>query len=1285
MATEISNGCPYKGLQPYTENDRDYFFGRESDRETIASNLFAAPLTILYGSSGVGKSSVLQAGAIPQLRLNRRVVVALFGRWQGDNFDHALKTEMLNAVCESTGKSAAEVLQEVSRVLDKEMASIDELSLDGLLTACAAAFGRRILVIFDQFEEYFLYHSATAGPEGFDAEFARAANQHDSGVHFMLAMREEELSKLDRFRPRIPNLLSNLLRLDHLDSKAATNAIREPLRVYNEKHPQKKIGIEDALVEEIITQVKPQRFTEQDGGQLQSSPPEHAVQSDSKIETPFLQMVLVRLWNEEQSQGSASLRLETFQKLGGAKQIARAHLDMVMEQLSDSEREVAAAVLRFLVTPKGSKIALDPQTLAGFANQEEEAVRSVLTLLSSGKEMRILRKVTVPGQAGRYELFHDVLGPAILEWRARYVQALQLVQERAQVAQAFSLERQRRMRQALGVLIVLLLAMGGMTVYAFQQSAKARRQEEIARKALGDVQRAREELELEKKKVEKERDRANVEATNAGENAKLAKRNEEEAVAATAAALAAKQTAESERSRANRQEKLARDAAEIRAFGLKGFDATRAGDMDEAIKQFSQARVLYQRAGDHSGEAYALVNIGESYAEKVGGLSSNTLRIYDAMGVGDESQLSEQDTMRLYYLLLSRAGGSEDPEQSQRNQNEAIEFLKKAVAVINQAQHPDIKSRASIYRRMGDIYFLAELQESMRDRANPKAEDFEKLPEFYNQAVKDYTLIGLHNDAALLLTRMGFLAEAAAENKTVAGAKNKNDDDSLRSIKFYEDAQAAFHRAGNKLNEALLLDKLGKYYADKENIQKAIDNYSQAIPIYQDLKNVMKEGESYSSIAKLYSKWPNKSHTKEALVNYELARSVFQRERNRIANQPAADLDDNEERRDDLLAKEHVVLGAVVDLYKDDVNRDEILEKYFASVIESYPADSPTNGTTRAETLERIGFLFENSLKDTRQAVKYYALAAPVWNKASERAKEAKTLVRIGELYEKLQDKQNAIASFDRAREIYQNQAKDPALRTEVIESLLRIAKAYTGLGQRRSAFELYGQVFQLYGEGATPITDDRVTQLMRLANQVLLEEEAAKWFQSVADYQRNAKNLPGEAEVLTVAGNYYEALGNTQKALDYYKRSFSANRSTRFPQQLTLLKTIGRLYFDQGDEKGAAQYFKEVLDAYRKENSSMEEADALFAIASAYRESGKKHEAIDYFTQALQAQCKLKIGFQMTSTLGVLIGLFRESGETQEANRLSQLAKDNATVNDCDYKVKKLPLARTLAPAPAK
>jgi putative ribosome biogenesis GTPase RsgA len=58
---------PYKGIVPYGEADAAYFFGRQTEQEIITANLLASRLTLFYGASGVGKTSVLRAGVAHRL------------------------------------------------------------------------------------------------------------------------------------------------------------------------------------------------------------------------------------------------------------------------------------------------------------------------------------------------------------------------------------------------------------------------------------------------------------------------------------------------------------------------------------------------------------------------------------------------------------------------------------------------------------------------------------------------------------------------------------------------------------------------------------------------------------------------------------------------------------------------------------------------------------------------------------------------------------------------------------------------------------------------------------------------------------------------------------------------------------------------------------------------------------------------------------------------------------------------------------------------------------------
>ena len=59
---------PWLGLHPFTEENRAYFFGRTPEIRDIFERVRQNALTVLYGQSGWGKTSLLRAGLLPKLR-----------------------------------------------------------------------------------------------------------------------------------------------------------------------------------------------------------------------------------------------------------------------------------------------------------------------------------------------------------------------------------------------------------------------------------------------------------------------------------------------------------------------------------------------------------------------------------------------------------------------------------------------------------------------------------------------------------------------------------------------------------------------------------------------------------------------------------------------------------------------------------------------------------------------------------------------------------------------------------------------------------------------------------------------------------------------------------------------------------------------------------------------------------------------------------------------------------------------------------------------------------------
>jgi WD40 repeat protein len=452
---------PYKGLVPFedTELDALLFFGRERESEIIGANVLAARLTVLYGPSGVGKTSVLQAGVAHRLRQHARAnieerghpefVIVVFDGWSEDPVS-GLRAAVRRELSALFGSAMLDE-QEGERLADTLARWSDSLACD-------------VLLVLDQAEEYFLYHAEEAG---LAEELPELVTRPGLRVRVLLSLRDDALAKLDRFKGRIPNLFGNYLRLDHLDRRSAKAAIEGPVERYNELAAEdSQVELEPALVDAVLAQTVAGKVDlGEAGGGL--GPGET---DESRVEAPYLQLVMERVWEEERDAGSYRLRAATLERLGGAEAIVRAHLHRAVDALSASEKDVAADVFRYLVTPSGAKIAHGVGDLAEYTAVDERRLVPVLAML--GRE-RIVRPVDGAGSDGaRYEIFHDVLAEAVLAWRRER----ELDRERRVAAR-----RHRRLLLVAVAALVGLAAMAAVAVYALAQRSDARASAQSAR------------------------------------------------------------------------------------------------------------------------------------------------------------------------------------------------------------------------------------------------------------------------------------------------------------------------------------------------------------------------------------------------------------------------------------------------------------------------------------------------------------------------------------------------------------------------------------------------------------------------------------------------------------------------------------------------------------------------------------------------------------------------------------------------------------------------------------
>jgi WD40 repeat protein len=466
--SETDFKSPFKGLAPFDDSEFDalFFFGRDRESEVIAANVLAARLTVLYGPSGVGKSSVLRAGVAHRLRRQAEAnvgdrghpefVLVVFDAWSDDPV-RGLREAVRDELSDQFG----------SALLDVRSGE----SLADTLERWTEALACDVLLVLDQAEEYFLYQDEESG---FAEQLPELVTRPALRVHVLLALREDALAKLDRFKDRVANLFANYLRLDHLDRRAGREAIVRPVERFNEVSSE-AVEVDSAFVEAVLDQTAAGKLDLGVAGR--GLPLGDGAAGEQRIEAPYLQLVLERIWEEERGSGSSRLRAETLARLGGADAIVRTHLRRAVEGLSAAQQDVAADVFRYLVTPSGTKIAHDVGDLAEYASVDRELLEPVLLSLAGE---RIVRPVEGAGaNGGGYEIFHDVLGDAVLAWRREQ----ELERERRGAA-----TRHRRLGWIAGGALVALAAMTAVAIYALalRREAQHERGEAKARALLAE-------------------------------------------------------------------------------------------------------------------------------------------------------------------------------------------------------------------------------------------------------------------------------------------------------------------------------------------------------------------------------------------------------------------------------------------------------------------------------------------------------------------------------------------------------------------------------------------------------------------------------------------------------------------------------------------------------------------------------------------------------------------------------------------------------------------------------
>ena len=439
---------PYRGILPYRYVDREIFFGREQVVERLLAKVLLYRLTILFGDSGAGKSSVVNAGLVPALEKENLLPERLRVR-------PTAETPFLLERIPRTPAGNRDFLPSIfdpPPAEDTGATSI-AISLDEFRAKTSAEYEHTPVLLLDQFEELFTLFKAPERElqrQVLDAIF-QILRDPDRRTKILLSIREDYFGKLEVLAKAYPEVMDFRVRLLPLEPEAATHAI---LGAY-EMDADWPSRIDPALAGEIVTQLSA---------------------GTGLISSTQLQIVCSRLWDAYASVKPV-IGMEEFRALGGIQGILGQFFNTEAEKLGPI-RALAVKALGSLVTDEGTRDVVSDAKLHQLLHADA-APPDIDAVLDSLDKQRLINRREQNG--GRYnEVASEYLSvplqslgreQKVEEERAR-VDEFQQKLEASRTEYQRTLARERRKRNiVLSVVTIVVLTFATIVYLAYSASA----------------------------------------------------------------------------------------------------------------------------------------------------------------------------------------------------------------------------------------------------------------------------------------------------------------------------------------------------------------------------------------------------------------------------------------------------------------------------------------------------------------------------------------------------------------------------------------------------------------------------------------------------------------------------------------------------------------------------------------------------------------------------------------------------------------------------------------------
>jgi len=473
VETQVDARNPWLGLASFTEETRAWFFGREEEVAELSRRVQRKLLTVLFGQSGLGKTSILRAGLVPRLRAQGycpvyvRIDYAADAPAPAEQIKHAIaQTALASGTWTRTGVAeAGESLWEFLHHRDDVLRDASGQNLIPLL-------------IFDQFEEIFtLAQNDDAGraraarfiqdladlvenrpPRAFEERLETddaAAEKFDfarSDYRVLIALREDYLAPLESLKRDMPSIAQNRVRLAPMTGQQALAAVVKP----------GKGLVNDEVAAAIV------RFVA-GGSEIQNA----------EVEPALLSLVCRELNDARVAAGRAEISADLLE--GSQDSILS---NFYERSLSDQPSAVRRIIEDQLLTASGFRENIAEERLTA-AFKAAGAAPDTLSVLVNRRLLRVEERLDLR----RVELTHDVLCTVVRRSRdvrqereAREASNRLLAEQREKEASArAALLRARKIASICAVLAIAAIVAAVIAVISTQRARRAEQATQQAR------------------------------------------------------------------------------------------------------------------------------------------------------------------------------------------------------------------------------------------------------------------------------------------------------------------------------------------------------------------------------------------------------------------------------------------------------------------------------------------------------------------------------------------------------------------------------------------------------------------------------------------------------------------------------------------------------------------------------------------------------------------------------------------------------------------------------------